>query len=335
MHKLRFWSHRYFLLLLLLMSLPACQQKQTEVGSLPEKITVAYPQSVYSVLFAVANSKGFFKAEGLEVVSQLHEFGKIAVQSMLEGKAEMAISGDTVPMFAVTKGEKISILAEIMTSKRNEAIVASKDRGIKKPLDLEGKKIGVASGTTGHFFLDSFLSVNGIHKNKIKIIFMKPSEMMDALNKGVVEAVAVWQPVAKQIERQLGDRGIVFYDERIYSDIICISSSQDYVQKHPEAVTKVLRALIRAEAVVKEHPDETRRLAAEFLKIDKSILDEIWKTLYFNVTLDQSLLVSLEDQTRWARDNKLIESRQTPKYHDYIYFNGLQSVRPSSVNIIR
>ena len=339
MYISQLWSAGNLLRLLLLFifftSFVACQQKQAEVSGLSEKITIAYPESVYSVLFAVAYSKGFFKAEGLEVVPQPHEFGKIAFQSMFEGKAEMAISGETIVMFAVVRGGKINIIAESMTSKRNVAIVARKDRGIKTPHDLEGKHIGVALGTTGHFFLDSFLSVNGIRKDKVKLINMNPSEMMNALNKSVVEAVAVWQPVIKQLERQLGDKGVVFYDERIYSDIVCISASHDFVKKHPKVVMKILIALIRAEAFVKENPEETRRLAAVFLKIDKTIFDEIWNTLYFKVTLEQSLLVSLEDQTRWAQENKLVESRETPKYLDYIYFNGLQSVKPDAVNIIR
>jgi ABC-type nitrate/sulfonate/bicarbonate transport system substrate-binding protein len=338
-YKRRYWSHGHLLLPLLILifltPFVACQQKQAEVGVLPEKITIAYPKSVYSVLFAVAKSKGFFKAAGLEVVPQLHDFGKIAVQSMLEGKAEMAISGDTVAMFAIVRGQPIYIIAENMTSKRNEAIVARKDRGINKPIDLEGKKIGVALGTTGHFFLDSFLSVNGIRKEKIKIVNMKPGEMNDAIKKGAIEAVAVWQPHLKQLERQLGDNGVVFYDERIYSDIVCLSASRDFVKKRPEAVKKILQALIRAEAFVKENPDETRRLVADFLKTDKTIIDEIWDTLNFKVSLEQSLLVSLEDQTRWARENKLIESRETPKYLDHIDFDGLQAVKPAAVTVIR
>jgi len=326
---------RLSLLFIFFLSFAACQKKPGELEGPPEKITIAYPMSVYSGLFAVAYSKGFFKAEGLEVVPQPHEFGKIAVQSMLEGRADMAISGDTVAMFAIVSGEKINIIVQTLTSKRHVAIVARKDRGIKTPRDLEGKRIGVAMGTTGHFFLGSFLSVNRIRKEKIKVVNMRPGEMMDAFNKGTVEAVSIWQPFVNQLKRGLGEKHVVFYDERIYSDIACISASQEFLKKHPETVKKVLRALIRAEALVKENPDESRRLVSDFLKIDKTILDETWGTLYFGVTLDQSLLVSLEDQTRWARENKLTENRETPKYLDYIYFDGLQSVKPDAVRIIR
>jgi ATP phosphoribosyltransferase len=194
MYISQLWSAGNLLRLLLLFifftSFVACQQKQAEVSGLSEKITIAYPMSIYSVLFAVADSKGFFKAEGMEVVPQPHEFGKITVQSMLEGKAEMAISGDTVAMFAVIRGEKINIIAQSMTSKRNMAIVARKDRGIKTPHDLEGKHIGVALETTGHFFLDSFLSVNGIRKNKVKVhIEFSWGATEVKVNAGLVDAI--------------------------------------------------------------------------------------------------------------------------------------------------
>jgi NitT/TauT family transport system substrate-binding protein len=164
---------------------------------------------------------------------------------------------------------------------------------------------------------------------------LNPAEMIKAVNSGKADAVSVWQPIAKQLEKQLGDNGTVFYDERIYSDIICMSSTQNFANKNPELIVKVLKSLMRAEKFVKDNPDETRKLVAEHLNINKNILEEIWNTLYFKVTLDQSLLVSLEDQTRWARENKLIEIKETPRFLDYIYFKGLQSVCQDAVNIIQ
>ena len=326
---------KLFLFLLLFTSLFACQQKQAEVTPLPEKITIAYPQSAYSTLFAVADSKGFFKEEGLEILAKPCEFGRLAVQSMFEKKADMAISGDTVVMFSVAEREKVKVLAEIMTSRRHVVIVAKKGLGIEAPVDLEGKRIGVPMGTTGHFFLASFLSVNGVPKETVKVIYMKPSEMMDAFNKGIVDAVAIWPPFMNQLKRKFGEECKLFYDERIYNDIVCMTTSDDFVEKYPAAVQKVLKALTRAETFTEEYPEKARVITAEFLKLDKTILDEIWDNYYFRVTLDQSLLVSLEDQTRWAREDKLIDPQETPNYLDYIYCNALQSVQPNAVTLIR
>lgn len=325
----------FVLLMLLLSPLVACTRQADVPKEPPERVTIAYPRSFYAVLFSVAHAKDYFKDEGLEVTPQFHEFGKVAVNAMLEGKADMAVSGDTVAMFAIAAGRNISILAESMTSNRNEAIVARRDRGIGAPRDLAGKRIGVALGTTGHFFLDSFLIVNGIDREKVSVVNLKPGDMMPALGLGTVDAVAIWQPVMKLLERGLGERGVLFYDERVYSDIVCLSAAREYAERHPDTVRKVLHALVKAENFVKENPADARRLAAEFLNFDLTVLTEVWGSLTFAVTLDQSLLVSLEDQTRWAQQGGLLPSGARLRYLDFIYSDGLQAVRPDAVRIIR
>ncbi|MHB8910296.1 MAG: ABC transporter substrate-binding protein [Syntrophales bacterium] len=322
-----------FATILIMSSLSCKRQEESTVPS--EKITIAYPLSMYSVLYQIAYAKGYFRAEGLEVIPQIHEFGKLTVNAMVEGKADLAISGDTVLMFAIAGGKKIRIVAENLTSKRNNAIIARRDRGITTPRHLEGRSIGVTMGTTGQFFLDSFLTVNGIDKKKVKLIAMTPEQMKDALAKGSVDAVSVWQPYITQLELALGNSGVVFYDVRIYSDMVCLSATQEFVAKHPETIKKVLKALLTAERFVKDHPDESQRIVSEALKIDKALLAGIWDNLDFRVTLQQSLLVSLEDQSHWAQENGLVENREHPNYLDFIYMDALQSIKPEAVKIIR
>ena len=183
--------------------------------------------------------------------------------------------------------------------------------------------------------MDSFLSTRGIGRKEVKIIDMKPNEMPDALIKGKVDAVSTWNPTLKHLQKGLGDNGLIMYDETIYSETFCVAAWQEFIKKHPEAIKKVLRALIRAETFVKQNPEESRRLVAEFIKTDKALLDEIWDSYDFRVTLDQSLLVSLEDQTRWALKNRLTGGTDMPNYLDFIYFDGLRSVKPEAVRIIR
>lgn len=314
--------------------LTACEKDTPKPTGALEKITIAMPSTIYSTLAFVASSKGFFKAEGLDVIRQSHEFGKVALQSVIEGKADLAVSSDTAAMFAILGGQKINILAVMATSKKNEAIVARRDRGVNVPHDLEGKRIGVPLGTTAHFFLDSYLSANGIDKAKVTALDMKPDQLTSALMGGEVDAVSIWQPLLKQLELSLGDRGEVFYDERIYSSIMCISARRDTIEAHPEIIRKVLRGLLRAEATVRENPDESRRLVAEALKIDKTVLDAMWSSVFFRVSLDQSLLVSLEDQALWAQEYGLTANKEHPNFLDFIHREGLQSVKPDAVRII-
>jgi ABC-type nitrate/sulfonate/bicarbonate transport systems, periplasmic components len=316
-----------------LIALTGCQPEK-QAGP-PEKVTIAYSTSFSAILVHIAFTKGYFGEEGLDATPQRHAFGKEALQAVLDGKADLATVADTPIMFAVMNGKKISILAVIQTTNKNEAIVARRDQGIAKPSDLQGKKIGLTLGTTGDFFADSFLLAYGIDRKHVKIIDLRPDEMATALDMGKVDAVSAWNPTETQLKKKLGSKGIVFLGESIYTEMFCVSAGQEYVKNNPAAIKKVLRALLQAETFAQQHPEESRRLVAEFIKADKVVLDETWDDFTFRVALDQALLVDLEEQTRWAIKNRLTVRRDMPNYLDFIYVDGLQAVKPEAIRIIR
>jgi NitT/TauT family transport system substrate-binding protein len=311
-----------------------CKPPKQQAGP-PEKITIAYSTASNAILMYIAFAKDYFAQEGLDATPQPHAFGKPALDAVIEGKADIATVGDTPIVFAVMDGKKITTLAVIQTSNRNEAIVARRDQGIAKPSDLKGKRIGLTLGTTGDFFAESFLLARGIDRKHVKIVDMKPDEMAAALATGKVDAVSTWNPTLVQLKMKLGSKGIIFFGESLYTENFCVVAGQEYVKKNPQVIKKSLRALLKAETFVQQHPEESRRLVAEFIKTDKVVLDETWDIFTFRVALDQALLVDLEDQTRWAIKYRLTASKDMPNYLDFICVDGLQAVKPEAVRIIR
>jgi len=314
--------------------MPGCTSTEKQTGP-REKVTIAYTTLANSVLVHIAFAKGYFAEEGLEVIPQPHPFGKPALAAVLAGTADIATVADTPIVFAIMNGEKLSTLAVIQTSNKNEAIVARRERGITGPGDLEGKRIGIPLGTTAHFFADSFLLAQGIEMKQVTPVDIKPDEMAAALGSGKVDAVSTFNPTLKQLERGLGKSGVVFYGESIFTEIFCVAAKQEYVKKNPEAIKKFLRALIKAETFVKEHNTEAKSLVADFIKTDKTVLAETWDVMTFRVTLDHSLLLDFEDQTRWMLKNKLAQGKQMPNYLKYIHTDGLNAVKPDAVRIVR
>jgi NitT/TauT family transport system substrate-binding protein len=312
-----------------------CQRSQTDSNIPPQKITVAYTYQPQSTLVHIAVAKGYFAEEGLDVQSLMHTYGKAALQSVIDNKADFATVAETPVMFAVLKGEKIFVIANIEASTTNNAIVASKQEGISIPEDLKGKRVAYTPGTTSDFFLDSFLIASGLTRKDIKPVGLKPEELQDAILSKRIDAASTWNYPLTQIKHQLGTNGIIFYDRDIYTETFNIAARQDFVLKNPDTTKHFLRALIKAEEFVAKYPDEAQTVMSNATKIDKSMIHEVWNAFNYHVVHDQTLLLTLEDETRWAMKNKLTDKTAMPDYLSYIHLDSLKAVKPEAIKMNR
>ena len=300
-----------------------------------QKVTVAYTTQPQSTLIHIAVSKGYFSNQGLDVQPLIHSFGKAALQSVLDGKADFATVAETPVMFSVLKGDKIFVIANIESSSVNNALLARPDAGIVKAADLKGKRIGFTPGTTSDFFLDSFLTAQGLTRKEITPVPLTPNEMQEALQTRKVDAVSSWNYTLTQIKHQLGAQAVIFYDRQIYTETFNIAAMQDFVRRNPQAVTRFLRALIQAEDFVAKNPQEAQDIMAAAIKVDKELVREVWDAFNYQVRLEQNLLITLEDETRWAMKNKLTDKTVMPNYKDYIHVESLMAVRRETVKLKR
>jgi len=331
---------KFPIILMFIAALTGCQESSSENkerrGPEPlQKITVAYTNQPQSTLIHVAVARGYFVEEGLDVLPLMHTYGKAALQSVVENKADFATVAETPIMFNVLKGEKIFVIANIEASSMNNAVAARKGAGISAPSDLKGKRIGFTPGTTGDFFLDSLLTANGLTRNEIQPVALKPEEMLDAIMAKRVEAVSTWNYPLTQISRQLGADGTIFYDREIYTETFNIAARQEFVQNNPETVKRFLRALVKAEDFVAKNPDEAQGIMSLATKIDKNLIRDVWNDFNYHVVLDQTLLLTLEDETRWAMKNQLTDQTAMPDYLSFIHFDSLKAVKPEAIRMNR
>jgi len=133
-------------------------QKQKQVGPL-EIIIIAYTTNLNPAFLHIVFVKSFFTEDALDTTPQPHPFGKVALQGVIDEKADIAIVEDTSIVFAVMNGKKITTLATIRTLNRNDAIIARRGRGITLP-SLSSKE--KHRPYVGHFHC--------IDKKQVKII---------------------------------------------------------------------------------------------------------------------------------------------------------------------
>jgi ABC-type nitrate/sulfonate/bicarbonate transport system substrate-binding protein len=300
-----------------------------------QKITVAFTNQPQCALVHIAVAQGYFRAEGLDVTPLMHTYGKAALASVLEGKADIATAAETPIMFSILNGEKVLVLANIVASTSNNGVLARRATGIAVVADLKGKRVGYTPGTTSDFFLSSLLTARGIARGEVREVGLKPEQMQAALARGEVDAVSTWHYPLTQIRRALGADAIVMHDRDIYTETFNLVARQEWTLANPVAVQRFLRALVRAEQFARSQPAQAQAIMAAATKVELGLVREVWDHFQFRVGLDQILLITLEDETRWAMSNKLTGQGRMPDYLAHLYFDGLDAVRPDAVRVRR
>lgn len=69
--------------------------------------------------------------------------------------------------------------------------------------------------------------------------------------------------------------------------------------------------------------------------MEENAAASIWDDYVFKLSLEQSLLTTLEDQARWTIKNGFTEKTKVPNYLGYLYLDALKGIGPEAVTIIK
>ena len=64
-------------------------------------------------------------------------------------------------------------------------------------------------------------------------------------------------------------------------------------------------------------------------------METVWSQNQYSLSLDQSLIVAMEDEARWMISNGLTTEKHVPDFLNYIYEDGLRAIKPETVTIVR
>jgi len=211
----------------------------------------------YYLPLTVAERRGFFKDEGLNVEVVDFPGGAKALQAMVGGSADV-VSGayeHTISMQA--KGVNITAIA--LQGRFNGIVLGvRKDRmaSFKSLKDLKGMKVGVtAPGSSTNHFVSNLLVKNGLKPDDVSIIGVGATGgAVAAVKKGSVDAISNLDPVINILETD-GDI-VTVVDSRtlkgmreVYGEAYhagCIYAPIDWVKKHPNTAQAIVNAMVRA-----------------------------------------------------------------------------------------
>ncbi len=309
-------------------------QNQPQKYAGAEKIVFGVETSLLTAPVWIAENKGYFQEQGLDVEIKEFDSGRAALAAMLkEGNPEnldMVTAAQTPVMFNSFARDDYAIISAMVTSINDLKVIARKDKGIQHPSHLKGKKIGITKGSTGHYFLYLFLDYYGLKFSDVEAVDMKAGELAQAIVDGRVDAISTWEPHISKARKQLGENALVTDIRYLFREDFYFISYKNFIAKNPIALERFLKAIDKAEEFIKENRAESIGIVSERLKLDKKAADSLWDDYNYRLVLDQSIVKTLQEEAKWAIENKLVNATQIPDYSNYIFPDALEKVKPKA-----
>jgi len=294
------------------------------------KTTLATSKNMWCTLSLIANEKGYFKQEGLDVDVKYLEAGRYCMDAVVSGSADFGnVVEVNVGYLGFTGNENVSIIGTIVSS-TSSAIVARKSSGISKPEDIKGKRFALSPGTTSDIFANRFLAKYKFSTKDVDLRKIQPLAMQGAVVAKEIDAASTWQPFVYNISKAIGNDAVVFKDPEIYVGYENIAVRRDWATKNTETVKAFLRAIKRAEDFVRNNLDEAQKTISTTINLDLEIVKATWDEYNITLTLNDKTLVNditaigkWINQTQEGYKDKALPDYQ--KYVDRTYLDALAS----------
>ena len=237
-------------------------------------------QGSWSTLpYIVANERGFFEKEGLKVRLITFRGTNLMLTALLAGELDYA----TILPFltgASARGLPVKILAAVTKSSSYVIISRAEIDSIKS---LRGKKLGINSfGSSADYAAYAALNRSGLDPNKdvtILPIGGGSPERFAALVSGSVDATVVTSPSEYAAEKQ-GLRVLVSANELsklVRIPLTGIGATQKKMEKNPDEIVRLLRALRSATLLLLEKPEYSLALFDRILRVQPPLADQLYK----------------------------------------------------------
>jgi NitT/TauT family transport system substrate-binding protein len=201
--------------------------------------------------FLVAQDRGFYRAEALDVSLDAISAAPDAISRVATGAADMALADINAVMKFRDQNPGAPLKAVFMVyNKPPYAVVARKSRGIARPKDLEGKRIGAPPGEMASALWPALAKLNDIDASTVKIENLAAAVREPMLAAGQIDAVTGTSysaylnlkergvPLDDLVILQMADYGL-----ELYGDAIIVNTA--FAAEQPEAVKKFLRAYLK------------------------------------------------------------------------------------------
>jgi NitT/TauT family transport system substrate-binding protein len=237
-------------------------------------LRIGWVQSLGTAPALIAEQKGYFRQEGLDVELKSFSDGPLIQQAMAAGQLDVAYLGGAPVFQWAQRGFDARMLAKVNSG--HAALIVRAVAPVRSLEDLRGRRVaGTSRGSGMDVFLRGFVLEEQARlepDKDVTVVNMPAANMPQAMAFGGVDAAFGWEPFISQTvlrgdARVLLDTGHVLPDHPWY----VIAAPVRTLRARPEDMVRLLRAHHRAIAFLYAHPAEADAIIIRGLNIQPAL----------------------------------------------------------------
>ncbi len=251
-------------------------------------IRIAYLQGdIHHLALWISLEKDFFKQEGLEVhVAGIFKAGPEEMSAFVAGALDIGYVGEAPATTAVANGAaRVTVLAQVNTE--GSAIVVREGSSLRDGHDLQGKRVAVPGhATVQDFLLRKALVKFGFAFDQVKIIVLKPPEMISTLKTQQVDAFIAWEPYPSKAQT-MGVGRVLLSSGDIWPGHPCCALVADnrFLAQRPEDAAAIVRVHVKATKFIYQHWDEAAAIGVKYTGMDQKTVKSAMERVRYTANL--------------------------------------------------
>jgi len=276
----------------------------------PVTLRLGYFPNLTHATAIVGVEQGIFTSKLGEdtLETSLFNAGPAAVEALFSGALDATYIGPnpTINAYAKSNGEAVRIISGATSG--GALLVVKTD--INSATDLKGKKVATPQlGGTQDVALRWWLKDNGLKTDTqgggdVSIVPQENSQTLEGFKSGAIAGAWVPEPWATRLIQEGGgkvlvDEASLWPDGKFVTTQLIVRT--EFLNKHPDAVRRLIEGQVAANAFVNANPAETKKIVNDAITkytgkgIASAVIDAAWKNLVFtNDPVALSLTTSAE-----------------------------------------
>ncbi|WP_431285814.1 ABC transporter substrate-binding protein [Humitalea sp. 24SJ18S-53] len=308
--------------------LPALLAAPAVLAQAPTKMTIATGVDPSFAPYYVAKEGGFFERNGLDVTVNTGPSGSAMVAFLVGNQINSAYGAEQAGVSAHLVDANVVAVAEGTALLRWISVLA---RNVPDMDGLKGKRVGVARGTGSETFWLSVVAKLNLNPADYTIVNVEAPEMVAALERGNIDAFAVWEPWPTRAMRAIPNTRILVSNESIQIVRNFIYMNKGWAQGNAETTARFLRALIQAQEFIASNPEQAAQQVSRFLRLDRALVAELMTKVAYKMDLTADSVANIQLAIDQLRGMNRLARPVTPA--EVIWADPLRAVAPGRVTI--